>query len=364
MDAPFPFGLPFPTAFYLTAYVVTLLIHVAFMNYVLAGTAYIAAVYLGIGRSRSTDSVRILKDWMPLMLSGAITAGVAPLLFVQVLYKQEFYTANLLLFSRWMAILPVLIVGFYAMYLLKSGWFSRQPAWVRTGVACVPILAVAFTGYSWTENHLLSVRGPEFWGRFYATQAQIYTEPQLLPRLLMWAVGSVPTLAVILAWQLWYHGVGRPARLAALAGGGLGAVALATAWYVQVADDGTRATFVSPLAAPYFVTACVGIALQVFGWLWVARANRPEARRLLVPTVGLFLTVAGMTVCREAVRIAALSPERFEALYPLHAAALGRGGFPVFVAFFTVNAGLVGLVFWLVRNRSQSANPTASGKTG
>lgn len=364
MDAPFPFDLPLPTAFYLTVYVVTLVIHVAFMNYVLAGTAYLAAAYLGVGRGRSADSVGILKDWMPLMLSGAITAGVAPLLFVQVLYKQELYTANLLLFNRWMAILPVLIVGFYSLYLMKSGWFTRQSMWVRAAVAAVPILAVAFTGYSWTENHLLSVRDPAFWGQFYATQSQVYTEPQLLPRLLMWAVGSVPTLAVILAWQLWYHGVGRPAGLAALAGSGLGMVGLAAAWYAQVANDTTRGAFFTPLAAPYFVAASVGVALQVGGWLWVARADRLEPRRLLVPTAGLLLTVAGMSVCREAVRIATLGPERFEALYPIHGAAFRQGGFVVFLAFFAVNAGLVGLVFWLVRHRARPTSYAVADKEG
>ena len=39
MDTPFPFGLPLPTAFYLTVYVLTLMIHVVFMNYVHAGPA-------------------------------------------------------------------------------------------------------------------------------------------------------------------------------------------------------------------------------------------------------------------------------------------------------------------------------------
>ena len=42
MELPFPFGFPIPTAFYLTLFVVTLVLHVLFMNYVLAGTAWLA----------------------------------------------------------------------------------------------------------------------------------------------------------------------------------------------------------------------------------------------------------------------------------------------------------------------------------
>ena len=47
MDAPFPFGMPTATAFYMVLYVVTLAIHVAFMNYVLAGTGWLAIAHFG-----------------------------------------------------------------------------------------------------------------------------------------------------------------------------------------------------------------------------------------------------------------------------------------------------------------------------
>ena len=41
-DTIFPFGFPLATAFYLTLFVVTLVLHVLFMNFVLAGTAWLA----------------------------------------------------------------------------------------------------------------------------------------------------------------------------------------------------------------------------------------------------------------------------------------------------------------------------------
>ena len=81
MDAPFPFGLPAPTAFYLVLYLATLMVHIAFMNYVLAGSATLA-VELALRRSKESPVSAILRDWMPFMLSAAITAGIAPLLFL------------------------------------------------------------------------------------------------------------------------------------------------------------------------------------------------------------------------------------------------------------------------------------------
>ncbi|WP_020468860.1 hypothetical protein [Zavarzinella formosa] len=352
METVFPFGLPFATGFYLFFYVLTLVIHVAFMNYVLAGCGWIAIVRPRAGNDTRSESTRILKDWLPLMLSGAITAGIAPLLFVQILYKREYYTANLLLFNRWMAILPILIVGFYSLYLLKSYWLKSRANWIIAVISSVPFVCVAFTGYSWTENHLLSVRDTNYWSEFYATRSQVYSESQLIPRLLVWAFGSIPTMCLILAWQHWYRGNGRPALLAKVALVGLLLVSGAAIGYHEVTSDTVNAAFVSTLAIPYFVIAILGLVLQVAGWVWLLRQKQFSFTGLVVTSVGLAFTLVGMTVCREAVRIHTLGKERFESLYPVHEEAFGRGGFLVFLAFFVINAGLIGLCFWLVRTKT------------
>jgi hypothetical protein len=346
MDTPFPFGFPAASAFYLTAYVVTLALHVVFMNYVLGGSACVAAAALGRG---SWKPIGVLKDWLPVVLSGAITAGVAPLLFVQVLYKQSFYTANLLLFHRWMLIVPVLIVGFYAFYLMKSGWLGRRPGWVQGVVTALPFTCIAFVGYSWTENHLLSGRGPAFWAEFYAGDRPVYSEPQLVPRLLVWAFGSVPTTAVLLGWQVWYRGWHEEAvRVSWLALAGFGLTGLAAVTYALVAGEAVRA-FVGPMGLPYFVAACTGLVVQAGAWLVIARRKRFDAPALAAASVGLGLTILGMTVCREAVRLETIGWEGFEKLVPVHRAAAAKGGLVVFVLFFVVNAGLIGLCFVLVR---------------
>jgi hypothetical protein len=196
------------------------------------------------------------------------------------------------------------------------------------------------------------VRPPAFWGEFYATRAQVYYDPQLLPRLLVWAVGSIPTLVLVLAWQHWYRGTGQPASLSRAAVAGLALTGGAAAWYYLATDDATRGAFLSPLSRTYFAAACVGLFIQAFGWGWIGLSQSLDWRKLLVPSLGLVLTVVGMSVCREAVRIVALGPERFEALFAGHAEAFGKSGLFVFLGFFIVNAALIVLVFWLVRTHS------------
>ena len=370
MDTTFPFGFPLATAFYLTLFVVTLVLHVLFMNYVLSGTAWLAwsivsgRVRLGrksaeISKEEPATSESILADWIPTMLSGAITAGVAPLLFVQILYQREFYTANLLLFNRWMSILPVLIVGFYSLYVLRSNWLTRRSALVKTLTGLLPFLCVAFVAYSWTENHLLSVNSPDQWRAFFAEGKEIYFEPQIIPRLAVWGLGSIATACVWLAWQFRYRAVhhlpvdGQSiSRLPKVALFGLVAsIVCGIGYYFSAPHLG--AVFLGPMARWYLAAAILGMIAQLTGWFQLLRqipsTNGISLKPLLLTTAGLVATVLGMSVCREAIRLSSLGATRLQELIPQHAEAMKVEGFWVFLLFAVINIGLISWCFLLVK---------------
>ena len=384
MDTTFPFGFPLATAFYLTLFVVTLVLHVLFMNYVLAGTAWLAwsivtgRVRLGaksaeIAKKEPATSESILADWIPTMLSGAITAGVAPLLFVQILYQREFYTANLLLFNRWMSILPVLIIGFYSLYVLRSNWLTKRSSLVKTLTGLLPFLCVAFVAYSWTENHLLSVNSPEQWRAFYAEDKEIYFEPQIIPRLAVWGLGSIATMCVWLAWQLRYRSVHQLpvesqsiSRLPKVALFGLlASIACGIAYYISAPNLG--AVFLGPMARWYLGLAILGMFAQGIGWIQLLRriplTNEISLKPLLLTTAGLVATVVGMSVCREAIRLTSLGVTRLDELIPQHAEAMQVEGFWVFLLFAVINIGLISWCFWLVKsNYIQTNNAERAGE--
>ncbi len=351
MNAVFPFGFPAATAFYLSLYVLTLLIHVTPMSYVLAGSFWLAFDNLRrlISPQRAGSGVaEMLRDWLPFMLGAAITAGVAPLLFVQVLYKQSFYTANLLLLHRWMAILPVLIVAFYVLYLLKTRWVRRRRL-LDAAAALVAALCFAFVAYSWTENHLLSLRA-DLWPAFYESRSPLYWDAHSLPRLAIWAFGAAPILSVIVAWQLVAYGrpVGGSATdtppaesvarmLRVLARFALGGVALAGAGMLVYAltEPHVRSAATSLLGGPYLALAIVGMGLVAFEWRAVLSSGRLLPRELRLLTGGVIAAVLGMTVFREAIRLHSLD---ITPLYPLHAKAAQVGGSWLFYVFVLINA--------------------------
>lgn len=357
MDRVFPFGFPSATAWYLTLYVLTLVVHVVFMHYVLAGTAWMAVS--SIMRQRESSMVRILRAWMPAALSAAITAGVAPLLFVQILYKHSFYSANLLLFNRWMSILPVLIVGFYLLYLAKSRRVMGWPVVLRTAVLLAAFGCFAFTGYSWTENHILSLRGSQ-WPDVFVQDSLFYSNREILPRLALWFAGSVATLVTMVGWQLRHEQqrtiddseMQTPPRIpamAALVGIGISMV-FGIVCFVSL-DSYGRSAVTDASAIGYLLLATGGLGLQGYAW-WRQRADATWQRRWLgLATAGTLVTIIGMSVVRECLRISRLD---FPSLYAEHDAAAGKSGLFVFLLFTVINAIAIAWCIWIVgRKRTQ-----------
>lgn len=367
MNTLLPFGLPWPTAMYLTLYIVTLVIHVLLMNYVLAACGCVAWGTMRRAVRAATEHAgepmppleATLRDWLPFALGAAITAGVAPLLFVQLLYKTHFYTANLLLFHRWMSLLPALIVGFYLLYVLKTRAVGNGPWWAAPLVATGAFLCFGYTAWAWTENHLLSLNAP-IWPAFHGARSMWYRDPLLLPRLGMWTLGALPGLAVIAGWQMRQNN--RATRtLAILAIVGM-LLAGGCAWSHHAAlPTAAQHNVTGTLARPWLMAALIGAAAQAAAWLWlikVSAGTTPVSRTpLTVITVGWIAMALGMTMVREAIRLSAIDITR---LYDEHARLAQAGGLPWFLLFFVISAAAI---VWCVRlvRLGRAATPVSSG---
>lgn len=370
MNALFPFGLAPSTAFYLCLYLATLVVHLVFMHYVLAGSIYLAfGRLMGKTRCQACRWQAVLVDWLPFATGLAITAGVGPLLFVQILYGREFASANLLLSHRWMAILPVLIMCFYLLYLQKSAWIAQR-AWIwRPAVAAVACGGFMFIAWSWTENHLLML-DREAWPAIYATGSIWYESAGVLPRLAVWCFLAFPSLAVELAWQGWLLGdhLDEPAaadprvmglspvrRLAVTALCGLTGTLLGAAAYWPAIPDPARAAITGALAGPWLSVAAAALVIQFVAWSITLFCDRLAQGTLIVTTVAWVVALVCIAVVREAIRLAAID---LEAASGLHDVALGIGGLPVFLLFTALNAAAI---VWCIRTVHAALMSAASG---
>lgn len=358
----FPWGLPFPTAFYLLLFVLTFALSQAFMHYVLAGSLYVAWTIVFPGSKESgiprceQPLAAVLRDWMPFLLSAAITAGVAPLLFIQIVYQRQFYTANLLLFWRWMAVVPILIVAFYLLYLVKSSIMNSWPRAVRASIAVLTAGCFVFVGFCWTVNYLLGIHELR-WPEVYVTGQMPFATSTLISRMLMWIGGSFASMSAIAVWQLWYLQSRIQAvepsenelpkefrRLAGMSFGGLLVFVVAGFEALAESNSTTRSLVVGSLeVTPYLLVALIGMLIQVHGWWGLVRSRKLQVGPLREVSCGAILALLGISFVREAVRTSSLD---LASQFQKHAEAAKVGGFVVFLIFAVL---VTATIVWCIR---------------
>jgi len=298
----------------------------------------------------------LLRDWMPFAISAAITAGVAPLLFIQILYQHRFYTANLLLSHRWMAIVPVLIAAFYLAYVVKTGRFEHMRRRWRAAILAIVAGCFLFVAWSWTENHLLSLDRAR-WESFYVESRWVYRSLEVLPRLAMWVALTLAIMPQLVRWQLWAKResiahdalchVNNRLNIISLVAMLISAALLALSNIPYV--DATKLPVILQDWVPTqyavgglaLLLACLGTVASMRGPFTPAKL-RPNALSMLALSAYVFAILK----LRELHRIAAVD---FGALVPQHETAAKSGGVIVFLIFTLINVVLAGVCIRIAR---------------
>lgn len=162
-----PAGVPSHPLVFLLLGVLTFALHIAAVQVMLgAGTLVLSGAFRADARWRRLAAAMLATS--KIAVSVAIVIGVAPLLFVQVVYDPFWYTSNVL--SAWWVIgfIVILIAGYSAMYGFY--WLNEDlragPA--RGGWLMVASLALLLL-VGWIM-HVLSYQmlWPEQWREWYA----------------------------------------------------------------------------------------------------------------------------------------------------------------------------------------------------
>ncbi|HEY4177536.1 MAG TPA: hypothetical protein VGM90_11905 [Kofleriaceae bacterium] len=314
---------------WLALYLLTLAIHVVLISYVAAGSAY--ALVQAIRKTDDPIAARV-RDLLPFMLGLGITAGVAPLLFLQLLYQRRFYTANLIMGPRWGAVVPALVVGFYALYAAKATEVLRM----RRLALAVGTLCFGFVAWSWTEIHLL-MQTDSVWTQMYAAGERVFADAGVVVRLALWFGAMASAFAAVASW--WASSDERR-RLAVI---GLGGRAFSVAAACALKAQGAA---VAQTAHGWLYILAAALVVEAVGWAWQFRTGEERARTL-VTGAGTAALLAGVVV-REAPRLLLLEPPR--------PAAAEASGTWVFVAMVLVG---VALIAWIVRTvRNAAPDPS------
>ncbi|MCB0260677.1 MAG: hypothetical protein KDH97_11785 [Calditrichaeota bacterium] len=188
-----PMPLPAPFWLFKLLLVLTFFLHIVVMNFMFGGG--LIAAFSGLFRKKNESDQRLFKDIVPKipsLLAATITLGIAPLLFVQVLYGQFFYTATIIMAWPWFLVLVLLMFAYYGFYIvaLKQDKTSRGIGWVML----ISIFFIFLVGFFYSSNFTL-MESPATWSAKYFQDRSGWnlngSESTLIPRFLHFLVASV-----------------------------------------------------------------------------------------------------------------------------------------------------------------------------
>lgn len=177
-----PLPFPVPVWFIKTFLIVGFLTHLLPMSIVFAGQP-LAAFFLLMSKLMGGKACSLsqqgggcaayarrtaneLVGHLPVILSVAITQGIVPLLFLQLLYGPLYYTSSIIIAWPWLAIVPLLIVMYYGLYWVKAQLQKPESVGVGPILMLVGTSTIAWViGYLFVMNMTLMVK-PELWSKF------------------------------------------------------------------------------------------------------------------------------------------------------------------------------------------------------
>lgn len=172
------------------------LLLLTFPIHLLAMNAMVGSLAIGVVQQFKNDEVGTklahrIAVMLPLVIAFVVNFGVAPLLFVQVLYGQFIYTSSVLIGIFWIMVVPVLIIAYYGAYLydFKFNGLGAAGKWVGLFV----LILLMCVGYFFSNNMLLMTLPEQFvhYFQFRDGSMLVSGHQSFLPRYLHMITGSI-----------------------------------------------------------------------------------------------------------------------------------------------------------------------------
>lgn len=355
IPTPDPLGYPVPVWALKGLTYLTLTLHFLAMQFTLGGAMFY--LWIGVRKPAHGSSIQsYLGGSLPLGFSYLVTLGIPPLLFVQVLYGQLYYSSSVLIGAFWILVVPLLILAYGLFYLhkLTRKQGSGGQAWF-IGVALLAMLTIAYI-YS---NNFTLLQTPERWMELYAIHPGGGTlnsgEPTRMPRLVLVLSPAlaIAGLGLLIAGGFWRHR-GRSEEGLSCQRQGLGGLVVGTVlavvggfWLFARLPEGV----VTELGASQVVQVALyaGFCLAGLAVATGLLAYRYQSSILTLPvTLCAALAIAALVVVRDGIRDAYLAPVFSTASVPVNAQ---WGLFYGFLGTLVAGGALISfLTFLVVRN--------------
>lgn len=187
---PTPDTIPVAWGWFQFLLMLTFVLHLLLMNAMLGGA--IIALTTHIFKPDGSPAIcRQMAHKLTYLIAFAVNFGVAPLLFLQVLYGHLFYTSSVLMARHWLTIIGLLILAYYSAYIYHLKYKALASGRIRVlWLVVTPLLVI---GFLFTNNMTLMLH-PESWQQYFTQPNGTLLnldDPSLLPRYLHFVIASV-----------------------------------------------------------------------------------------------------------------------------------------------------------------------------
>lgn len=195
---PTPDVIPVSWGWFYILLMLTFLLHILVMNVMLGG-GIIALISSLSSRQQTNLIAKEFSYKWPYTIAFAVNMGVAPLLFVQVLYGHFIYSSSILMATWWLSIIVLLILAYYSAYLYDFKY--DQLGALKIIAAAFPVAVMLFIAFLFTNNMTLMLQ-PEKWTAYMSNRNGTLlnlSDPTLWPRYLHFVFGSIGIAGIFLA---------------------------------------------------------------------------------------------------------------------------------------------------------------------
>lgn len=295
MNAPDSAFLSAPLGLLTLLHLLTLTLHLLAMNFLLGGLGI--AVFAAVkGRWEDPDLQRFAK-LLPPAMAATVTLGVAPLLFLQMVYPRQVYSAAIVSGMWWLLVVVAVMAAYYALY--RASHVAERTG--RPGLApwLLALAGLVYVSAAYTSVFSMAER-PDLIRALYARTASGWAwNPPTLSMVLRWLhmlLGALTVGGFFVAW------IGRDRGAIFALGRGCflwGMLAAAIAGTAYLATLG-------PVLRPFMRTPAIW-ALTIAILLSAGALHLFLKQRFAAAAILLLLSTFGMVYARHVVRLLTLA---------------------------------------------------------
>ena len=304
---PTPDTIPAAWGWFDLLLIATFFLHLLVMNFMLGGGLI---SLFNMFRPRDENQLlnkEISVKW-PFTIAFAVNLGVAPLLFIQVVYGHFIYSSSILMAVWWLSIIALLILAYYGAYIYDFKF--DQLKGVKAPLLFLVVVLMLYIAFFFTNNMTLMLQ-PDRWQAYFQNTGGTFLnlgDPALIPRYLHMVTGSVAVAGLGLAALGHFNLIRTSLDRDWMTRTGLGYFRAATmvqvligVWFLLSLPADIMALFLGKSVAGTVLLA-IGAVLAVAGLL-LARKGKTIT---VIGTGSVLLLV--MVLIRDQVRLAYLRP--------------------------------------------------------